>query len=142
MIGLLLATVGTALAAPPTDGEAELTRQRMERLERAMDAASATEDQRSRVKELLSEGLPHLAAMREEAHALRDELRAAFVAERIDRELIGQLRLEMVDLFDRATETGFELWADVAEVFSAEQRATLAEWRARRLAERRAEQAR
>jgi protein CpxP len=106
-----------------------------ERVDHAMDAVSATEAQRQTVKDILAEQVPHLQALRTEAQALREEIRAAFTAEQLDRQEIGELRLELVDLFDRGTELGFSLMMDLSEVFTPEQRAQLAELRAKRLRE-------
>jgi protein CpxP len=125
--GLLLAPLGAAHAAPP---------ERLERLERAMDAVSATETQRQTVRDILSEQLPHLQALRTEAHALHEQIHEAFSAQQLDRQEVGELRLELVDLFDRGTELGFSMMMDLAEVFTPEQRATLAELRAQRMRER------
>jgi protein CpxP len=127
MLSMWIGGLVVAHAAPPPEMVA--------RVEHAMDAVSATETQRQTVKDILSEQVPHLQALRTEAQTLREEIRAAFTAEKLDRQEIGALRLELVDLFDRGTELGFGMMMDLSEVFTPEQRATLAELRAQRMRE-------
>lgn len=131
MFTILLATASLAAPpAPPRDPEAVKAR-----IESALEEISASDAQRQSVREILSEQLPYLAQLREEAHALREQMRGLFLAEEIDREAVMAMRLQMVDLFDRATESGLETMLDLAEIFTPEQRATLAEMRQQRMRE-------
>lgn len=134
MIALLMLATTPTLAAPPPASPHEALAH--ERISDALEEIDATEPQQQRVREIFSQHRAQLQALRTEAAALREEIRDAFVAEILDRERIMALRVEAVDLFDRATETATETMIEIAELFTPEQRATLAELRAARIRER------
>ena len=133
---LFLAPLGLALATPalaqPFQPRPTSPDQVMERAEHALDQVEATDAQRDTVRSIVYEAWPQFQALHEEAHALRDEIRALFSADQIDRSALELARTDLVDLFDRATYTAFGHLADLAETFSVEQREELRELREER----------
>ncbi len=133
----LLAPLALALSAPalahppglrhgmgPVDAEHVVSR-----ADGVLDEVDATEAQRSSVRAILEDVVPTLQAYREEALALRQDLRAIFTAEAIDRGALEEARTDLVDLVDRVSGTALGALADLAEVFTPEQRAELRELR-------------
>ena len=110
-----------------------------ERLDEALGAVQATTEQRDSVEAILDVAVPEMKALHEEGRTLREEMTALFHADRIDRVAVDDVRVDIVDLFDRASAAAFGHLADLSEVFSAEQREELrrlrearrAEWRER-----------
>src|SRR5262245_40481709 len=71
-----------------------------------------------------------MRAFRTEGQALRERLWQAFVSgDKVDRGLVHSIRLQLVDLFDRATGRGFDIMSDVLDVFTPQQRQQLREFR-------------
>lgn len=118
---MLLLSLSVANAAPELPNEVEA------RVDKALDAVDATGEQRATVYRLVDEIVPQAKAFRDEARALREDIRALFTEPEIDREALEVLRVEAVGLFDRATAFAFDNLADLAEVFSVEQRQKLRE---------------
>lgn len=133
---LALTASAPALAGPhghrghhPVDPQAVV-----EHADEVLDAVDATDDQRSTITSILEEALPALSAHRDEAMALHEELHALFHAEQIDRAAVEVQRVELVDLFDRASATALGHLVSVLETFTVEQRQSLAELRQQRRA--------
>ncbi|MEO0600300.1 MAG: Spy/CpxP family protein refolding chaperone [Myxococcota bacterium] len=111
----------------------------MERLDRSLDAIDASDAQRASAREIIEQTLPEMQAFRDEGNAIREDVRAAFEGEQVDRIALEDARQDLVGLFDRATGTFFAMIADVADLFTVEQRAELraqrearrAQWRKR-----------
>ncbi|MEN0064801.1 MAG: Spy/CpxP family protein refolding chaperone [Myxococcota bacterium] len=118
----MLFLAAPAMAAPPTVPHERA----MERMEEALDTVDATDAQRAATKAIVDETLPEMKAYRAEGKFIREDIRAAFEADKVDREALESARLDLVDLFDRATSTMFGMFADIADLYSPEQRA---EWR-------------
>jgi Spy/CpxP family protein refolding chaperone len=107
-----------------------------ERISETLDRIDATPDQRSAIRERVESARATLQGFRTEAQELREQIHAALFGETVDRAALEEDRLELVDLFDRATATAFDLFADVSEVLTPEQRAELHRIRDQGLAER------
>ncbi len=120
----LLATPALAFG-PPGDIDRE------ERFEKAMTEIDATDAQRTTIRSFVDETLPALRSFHDEAHTLRGEMRALFLEPTVDRAAVEYLRVDAVDLVDRATTTVLDLVVDAANVLSVDQRATLQELRER-----------
>ena len=103
-----------------------------ERVTEALDAVEATPEQRDSVQAILDVAVPEMKAFHEEGRLLRDEIHELFHAEQIDRVALEDVRLDVVDLFDRATAAAFGHLADLSEVFSLEQREELRQLREER----------
>ena len=142
---LLIAPLALTLATPALAGPLGHHRgpvdpdKVMARADKALDHVDATDEQRATVKALLEDAIPQMQTYRSEAGVLREEIRAVFHEDEIDRVALEDARTDLVGLFDRASATMFDLFADLAEVFSEEQRDELqalrekrkAAWRAR-----------
>ena len=116
---MLIIALSTAHAAEPLPAHVQ------ERTDAALEAAHATGEQRSAVYELVHELIPQFKALHDEGHALRDELHAVLLTPVIDRTALEALRVDAVDLFDRGTTLAFGHIADVAELFTVDQRQAL-----------------
>lgn len=130
-LALLLAlSVPAVASAGPLGPRGPIDQERVfERLDQSFDVVDATDEQRASARAIVEDTLPRMQSYRAEARAIREDVRAAFEAEQVDREALEGARLDLVGLFDRATSTMFDMFADVADLFSAEQRE---EWRAHR----------
>ena len=122
---VLLALTLSAADAAPAEPLAE-------RAEEAFDAVSATDAQRTEARDLFASRRDALVGFRDEAEQLRDRFRALFLAPEIDRAALEEARIDAVDLLDRSTSVGLGMLADLAEVFTPEQRAILRERREQR----------
>jgi Spy/CpxP family protein refolding chaperone len=127
----VFALAAAALAAEPALPDRDALRDALEaraeqRLDHALDAAAATPEQESRIRALVAEARARREGLREEGRALRTELRGLLLAPVIDRSAVEDVRAEVVDLFDRATQAGFGTLVAIAETFTPDQRATLA----------------
>lgn len=123
LLALPLAFAPAAFAASPEEG----------RVQEALDAVDATPEQREDVRAILDRAIPEMKAFREEGQALREDLRQIFhTSEQIDRAALEEVRVDLVDLFDRATATAFGHLADLSEVFTVEQRQELHQLREQR----------
>lgn len=120
-IAALLATLSTAGAAPPEP--------LAERAEQAFDAVDATDAQRTEARSVLAHRREALAGFRDEGEQLRARFRALFLAPEIDRAALEDARIDAVDLLDRSTSVSLGMLADLAEVFTPEQRAVFQERR-------------
>lgn len=118
-----------SVAASAADGPSP--ERALARAEQAFDAVDATEDQRSTARVILEDALPAMIAFHEEAHDIHERFHALFLEPKIDRDALEATRVDAVDLFDRGTATALDLFADLAEVFTPEQRAILQDHRER-----------
>jgi protein CpxP len=114
---LLAAHLSTASAAP------------VDRDTPVLDVVDATPEQRAEVRALLLAERGTLSELRERAGALRERVRALFLAPTIDRDAVEAARTDAIALLDRGTATTLELVVDLAEVFTPAQRALLQERR-------------
>ena len=98
------------------------------RLGREVDA---TPEQQAAVEELLVSGFSDLADLHTSRGELHAQVMAQLTAPEIDREALETLRAEKIAAMDDMTRGLLTLAADVAEVFSPEQRAQLADFASR-----------
>jgi len=133
-VAALSLTPGLAAAGPfgPHRGPIDEDRV-MERVDGALDAVEATDEQREATRDIVDDALFEMQAYRDEGRDIRTAVRAAFEQDTVDRVALESARGDLVDLFDRATATLFGMFADVADLYTPEQRA---EWRAIREARR------
>ena len=95
-----------------------------------MDRLDATEEQRAEVRLIIDEALPEMLAFRRQGRELRGEGRELLLLEPIDRVGLDQLRAEGIELADRASARGLEVFVDITEVLTPEQRKQIADhWR-------------
>ncbi|MCB9760618.1 MAG: Spy/CpxP family protein refolding chaperone [Alphaproteobacteria bacterium] len=92
-----------------------------------LDEVDATDAQRDQIDAVLDEAAPEMVELHAEGRGLKDELRGLLAAPTLDREAIEQVRLDGVDLADRASTRALGWMVRVAEVLTPEQRADLAE---------------
>lgn len=128
---LALVLSAPAFAAPPEHGPEHAR----EHLEQALDTIDATPDQRSTARAMVEDAIGEMLAFHEEGRALRERVHGLFLDETIDRVALEDTRVEIVDLFDRASAAAFENLADLAEVFTVEQRKELRALREARVAQ-------
>ncbi|MEY4549701.1 MAG: hypothetical protein RL685_5896 [Pseudomonadota bacterium] len=128
---LILLTVPLALACGgPRHGMANLTEgelaERMEDVaEYGLDYVDASEEQVTRVNQVLRATAPDVIQLRTEQRALAAELRKELAKDTIDRARIEALRSRSIALFDRATARASESLIASAEVLTPEQRRKL-----------------
>jgi Spy/CpxP family protein refolding chaperone len=120
-----LSTAAPALAGDHAPDPAHMRN----RAEHVFDAVDATPQQRTQAWRLLEDAFEQMRGYREEGRALRERLTRALVANEIDRGEVRSVRADLVDLFDRATDRGFELLVGIAEVFTPAQRVQMRELR-------------
>jgi len=129
----VLALSSSALAFGP--GHEQLTpEQREARFDKAMDHIDATDDQRSALRVLFEDTLPELKSLHDEGRELREDMQTVFLEPTVDRGEVEVLRVDAVDLFDRATSTMMDLMVDAANVLTVDQRELLHELREERRA--------
>ncbi len=117
-----------AAATPAFAGDRMPDPERMRaRAEHVFDSVDATPRQRVEAWRLLEGAIDEMRAYREEGRALRERLMSALVASEIDRGEVRSVRGDLVDLFDRATDRGFEVLVGIAELFTPEQRLQMQE---------------
>jgi len=111
----------------------ELLKERADRmLDRAMDKLDGTDQQRTAIDRVVDQMIPEVIQWRSEGKKLKEELKAILLAERIDRKALELVRKDALALADRASADAFDALADVAETLTAEQRAEIAEFIAKR----------
>lgn len=127
---LALATPALAFGpgfGPGPDGH-HSPEERAERLDKALGEVGATEEQKSTIRTFFEETAPTLKALHDEGRQLREEMQEVFLnSPVIDRAEVELLRVDAVDLFDRASSTMLDLFVDVANVLTVEQRTQLHE---------------
>lgn len=93
--------------------------------EDVMDYVDASEDQTTKVKGIVTTAAKDLKTFREEHKTLRNEFQQALSAPDIDRDQLEGLRVNALDLADRASARLVTAVADVAEVLTVSQRQKL-----------------
>lgn len=128
MLTPLFALAAPALAFGPGPGHEPTPEEREAHLEKAFEAVDATPEQRSAIRVFIEDTAPELKGLHEEGRQLREELHEVFLySETVDRSEVELLRVDAVDLFDRATSTMMDLVVDVSNVLTMDQRQTLHE---------------
>ena len=91
-----------------------------------------TDDQRDQVHAIVTAAIADMLEFREYKREGREALVEALTKERVDRAELEALRLQKLDIADRASQRLLTALADVAEVLTPDQRAELAEeWASR-----------
>ena len=94
---------------------------------RVLDRADATKEQRAEVEALLEGVGERVVAARAEHADVRLQWREALLADTIDEQQLEALRQDMLVRVDDGSAELLALSADIAQVFSAEQRQDLAD---------------
>jgi periplasmic protein CpxP/Spy len=92
------------------------------RMERVLDAAGASEDQRVKIRAIWEGFRPQIKAAREQHGGIRRQLAQALAAPTIDRARIEELRKQQVQGADRLSEVATQALIASAEVLTPEQR--------------------
>lgn len=95
-------------------------------LHRLLERVSATEAQRSQVRDLLQAARTDLQAQRQAGAALRDEQMKILTQPTVDANAAEAVRQKMLAQHDEASKRQLALLLDVSRVFTPEQRAKLA----------------
>lgn len=107
---------------------AEDVQEHMERkAEFVLDRLDASDAQRKQVDAIIAKTAPQMFALKQEAQALRKEIKESLAAPTIDKARIDKARVELDALANRATELGMDTLVAVAEVLTPEQRKKVAE---------------
>lgn len=107
---------------------AEQAREHMGRMaEHALDEVDASDAQRAGVDAALDRAAPELVAFKGEADDLREAARDAVAADRLDRAELDGLRQDALELADRASLRAMDLFLEVANVLTPDQRRQLRE---------------
>lgn len=103
-------------------------------LDRMLDAANATADQRSQIKAIFDAARSDLRTIHESGRALDEQLTTAFTQPTVDARTVEALRQQMVAQHDKASARSMQAMLDASRVLSADQRKAMAA----RMAEQRA----
>lgn len=114
----------------PTPEEA---REHVDRwMTRVLDRVDATDEQRQAVDVIVDDSLPQMLAFRREGRDLKQKAREMVVADPIDEEGLEGLRTQALDLANRASALGLDVFLGFSDVLTPEQRAELTQrWRDR-----------
>lgn len=93
--------------------------------EHLMDAVDADDAQRAALEGVLDGAVPEAFAFRQEGRALHEDLAEALGGPTVDRARLEELRLDGLDLADRASARAMDWVAEAASILRPEQRATL-----------------
>lgn len=127
--GVLLAFVPFGLAAchghgPPHSDE-DISERLEDGTEDVMDFVDASDEQTAKVKGIVTAAAKDLKAFREEHKTLRNDFQQALSAPTVDRDQLEGLRVNALDLVDRASARLMAAVADVADVLTVSQRQKL-----------------
>ncbi len=96
-------------------------------VERMLDAAGATEAQRTQIRQIMTTAAPSMKQLREQGRVLRERTQQVMTAPVIDANAAEQLRLQMVTHHDAVLKQRLAVMLDVAQQLSPEQRAKIGE---------------
>lgn len=94
----------------------------MKKMNRVLDAAGASDDQRTKVRAIWDNLHPQLRAAHQEHHAVHQEIAQAVAAPTIDRNQVEQLRKRALGAMDKASALMTQGMIASAEVLTPEQR--------------------
>ena len=118
--------VAVLSATPAFAGPLPDTEKLRNRAESALQAVDATPQQRQQTWSILEAAMETMRSFRAEGLQLRERLFDAYTSgDRVDRGQVHSIRVQLVDLFDRATGKGFDLMSDLMDVFTPQQRQQL-----------------
>jgi Spy/CpxP family protein refolding chaperone len=120
---LFLAVSASAADPAPVEGRAT------ERLDAALDRVEATPQQRDQAHARLDDALGEARALRERALDVRERVHDALFGAAVDRKALERARTDLMAVVDDGTSLFFDAAADLAELFTAEQRAELHQFR-------------
>lgn len=92
-----------------------------------LDEVDATDAQRDQIGGILDEAAPQAFELRKEGRALHEDLASTLSAPTVDRAALEEIRLNGLDLADRASSKALDWLARGATVLTPEQRADLKE---------------
>jgi Spy/CpxP family protein refolding chaperone len=128
--GIFLALIPLTAAACHHRGHAgatdeEITERLEDGTEDVMDFVDASEEQTTKVKGIVSAAAKDVKPFREEHKTLRNEFQQALSAPNVDRDQLEGLRVNALDLADRASARLLSAVADIAETLTVDQRQKL-----------------
>jgi Spy/CpxP family protein refolding chaperone len=94
----------------------------MKKMNRVLDAAGASDDQRAKVRAIWDNLRPQLHAAHQEHHAVHQEIAQAVAAPTIDKNHVEQLRKRALGAMDKASALMTQGMIASAEVLTPEQR--------------------
>jgi len=97
------------------------------RIDRMLDLVDADDAQRDKVDAIIAVNAPKMFALAQEGRALRQELKSALLAEKLDRARIEAGKQKLDALAERMANLGVDGLASVAEVLTPAQRKQVAE---------------
>jgi len=95
-------------------------------LERMLDQVSATDAQRSQIRQITQAAAADLKQQRESGKALRRQSMELFTQPTVDANAAEALRQQMVQQHDASSKRMLQAMLDISRVLTPEQRATLA----------------
>lgn len=103
-------------------------RERMSFFEdRVYDRVDATPEQQETISAVLDEASTRMFAHKQRGSELREQMRAALLAETVDRARLEQLRLQGVAEMEAASRTALDVTGDIAETLTPAQRRQIAD---------------
>lgn len=96
-------------------------------MERLLDEAKATPDQRAQIKQITEAARADMAAQREAGRRLHEQNQALFAQPTVDARTAETLRQQMLAQHDQTSKRMLQLKLDISRVLTPEQRATLNE---------------
>ncbi|MEQ1505278.1 MAG: hypothetical protein ABMB14_23810 [Myxococcota bacterium] len=142
ILALLAGPPATAATPDRTDAAVpdlvadRVTERIVARTDRALDGVDATAAQHLAAEAVATEVGPTFGGYLTELGAVRERLGALFEAETVDHDAVEAARVDLVDLFDRATATWFDAAIELSTVLTTDQRAVLRAQRRERIRER------
>lgn len=94
---------------------------------RHLDEVNATPEQKARIDALLTQAKVEFAPVHNQVRADRDAFVTLLTQDRIDRDLLEELRQSHLQMADQASRRKVQLIADIADVLTVEQRKALVE---------------
>jgi Spy/CpxP family protein refolding chaperone len=96
-------------------------------LERMLDAANASEAQRTQIRQIAQAAAADLKSQREAGRALRERQMQLFTQPTIDANAVESLRQQQLAQHDQASKRMTQALLDISRVLTAEQRVKIAE---------------
>jgi len=96
-------------------------------IDRMLDGLNATDEQRSKIRQIFSAAADDLRAQRESRRALHERSLEILTAPKVDAAAAEAVRQQMLAQHDQASKRMLQAMIDASQVLSAEQRAKLAE---------------
>ena len=97
------------------------------RIDRMLTDAGASDDQKSKLKAIVTTTMDEVRPDREDRKAMRDEIIKLIEAPTIDRDAIEALRAKQMSQFEERSKAIAKAVADAAEILTPEQRKKLVE---------------